>query len=86
MSGDGRRARVFADAQHEHDGGAAARAMTDDLQRRISNARALTRSAADDDDPLAPDKVSMEIALTDNVTFLPLEAEIVTVHALRRSQ
>ena len=46
------------------DGGAAARAMTADLQRRISNAGTLTRGAAeDDDDPLAPGKVSMEMMI-----------------------
>ena len=46
------------------DGGATARAMTADLQRRISNADALTRgAAADDDDPLAPGKVSMEMMI-----------------------
>ena len=54
---------TLEDLLGENDGGAAARAMTDDLQRRISNARALTRSAADDDDPLAPDKVSMEMII-----------------------
>lgn len=46
------------------DGDAAARAMTADLQRRIFNAGALTRGAADDaDDPLAPGKVSMEMLI-----------------------
>ena len=54
---------TLEDLLGENDGGAAARAMTDDLQRRISNARALTRSTADDDDPLAPDKVSMEMII-----------------------
>lgn len=54
---------TLEDLLGEDDGGAAARAMTADLQRRISNARVLTRSAADDDDPLAPDKVSMEMMI-----------------------
>jgi len=45
-------------------GGAAAKAMTSDLQRRISNAGALTRgAAADADDPLAPGKVSLEMMI-----------------------
>lgn len=49
----------------EGNGGTAATALSADLQRRIFNASALTKSAAgdDDDDPLAPEKVSMEMLI-----------------------
>lgn len=45
-------------------GDTAATALSADLQRRIFNASALTKGAAgDDDDPLAPEKVSMEMLI-----------------------